>query len=292
MRGSDTDTASADLWGRLRAKVGHDRVGVLVSAIAFDALVAVVPLLLLAIAGLGVAIESSSEARREVLDFLTRQLPLAPGTARELLDSLVDDRGWLGVAGGLGLVWGATRLFGTLRGVLEVVFEIPEARRLNWVRGKLHDARMVGVAGSLLLVTIAFGSVAGAARERALGLLPFDSTGIGIALGVAASLLVSGAMFYFLYRHVPGRRIEPLDAGVAAVFATVLFEGAKNAFVFGVVVRPERLAVYGSFASLVAMALWIWLSGLAFVLGAEVASARRWARSVEADGRNAGDSAI
>lgn len=271
-------TPEHPVYDRLREKLGRDPVLVLASGIAFNALVAVVPLALLATFVVGVVVESSADARSSVLEFLLRWLPLRADAAREVLFGVVQERGWIGILGGLGLVWAATRLFGSLRSVLEVVFEIPPADRPGFAAGKIHDARMVVVVGSLLVLTLSITS--GLQWLGSVG-VPASATppvawivhAAGAVLAFAATLL----MFFVLYRAVPRRRIERFDAAVGATFSAVLFEIAKVAFLVTLSSLDRYAGVYGSFAGLVALAIWAYWGSAVFVLGAEIASARRWA---------------
>lgn len=117
-------------------KAARDQLFFLSSGITFNVLVTIVPLLLITISVLGMLVESSSSARDQILTFIQRVMPLASGQAESLLFGLVDDRGLFGVLGLVGLIWASTRLFGSLRTVLEIIFEIPPEERLGIVKGR------------------------------------------------------------------------------------------------------------------------------------------------------------
>lgn len=217
------------------------------------------------IAGFGAVLESSARARLEVLDFLRALIPLRSDAARDLLSTVIEERGWLGAIGTAGLVWASTRLFGSLRSVLTIVFEIPSGERLSWVRGKLHDVRMVLGAGTLFLVTVGLTSAVRAAD------LPLPD-----ALARVLALGATFAMFYFVYRHVPARRIDRFDAVIGTIFSGVLFEAAKILFVVYLVRFGRTVELYGPLATVAALALWAYYSAVVFLLGAEIAAARAW----------------
>ncbi|MDX1624533.1 MAG: YhjD/YihY/BrkB family envelope integrity protein, partial [Gemmatimonadota bacterium] len=104
--------------GNLWRKGSRDQIFFLASGITFNVLVTIVPLLLISISLLGVLVESSSAARSQILDLIQRVMPLASEQAKNLLFSMVEDRGLFGIVGLVGLVWASTRLFGSLRTVL------------------------------------------------------------------------------------------------------------------------------------------------------------------------------
>lgn len=269
------------VYDRLKEKLAVDRVPLLASAITFNVLVTAIPFLLLVLSLLGLVVQSSSEVRVEVLEIIRRGLPVSAGVGREWLDGLADDHEWIGTIGVLGLIWATTRLFGSLRDVLEIVFEIPRDTKRGFVRGKFEDARMVVVVGSLFLISVGLTSLARAAHTRlaaVIGLDLFREGWLVQGLGVVGGLVVTFGMFFVLFRRVSGRRIESLDAILAAVFAAVLFECAKIVFVLATGRFTGSLELYGSLAGVVATMLWVYYSSVVFIVGAEIASARRWTR--------------
>lgn len=274
-------TGAALLWGwvafyarNLWYKAAADQIFFLSSGITFNVLVTIVPLLLLSISILGTIIESSTAAREQVLEFIERVLPLESARAEALLFNLVEDRGLFGVIGVVGLVWAATRLFGSLRTVLEVIFEIPPDDRLGIVEGKIHDVKMVVVVGSLFTLTISLTTALRWVEDYGIGFLGLDAYDMSWFTSLASMLVafaITYVMFYFVYRYVPDRWIPRVDAAVAALFCSVLFELAKQTFIAYLSNFGRFLELYGSFTSLVVVALWVYYSSIVFMLGGELA---------------------
>lgn len=266
----------SSVYPHLRAKLEGDHATLLAAGLAFNALVALIPLALLLGFALGAMADASPEADRAARAVLRRLWPAPADRRIEIVHSLRDDRGWIGVIGVVGLVWTSTRFVTSLRQVLDIVFAIPETSRLSWVAGKLHDLGTVVLGGLLLMTTMAVTVVVHrtpvpgwAAAFPSLGPLADAARVASYVLGFAVTIV----MFYLLYRYVPNRKVVPRDAWLAAVFAGLLFEIAKIAVVLNVLRAPATL--YGSFANLVAIALAMYLSSLIIVFGAELASARR-----------------
>jgi membrane protein len=185
----------------------------------------------------------------------------------------VEDSGWFGVLGLVGLVWASTRLFGSLRTVLEIIFEIPPEERLGIVEGKIHDIRMVVVVGSLFLLTISLTTALNWLKNYGVGFLGLDAYNISWFWSLASLLvayLITYMMFFFVYRYVPDRWIPRQDAAVAAFFSSVLFELAKQAFVAYLAEFGRFLELYGSFTNLVVIAFWVYYSSIVFILGGEL----------------------
>lgn len=271
-------TSAASRYGSFYArnlwyKAARDQLFFLSSGITFNVLVTIVPLLLITISVLGMLVESSTSAREQILSFIQRIMPLASAQAESLLFGLVEDSGWFGVLGLVGLVWASTRLFGSLRTVLEIIFEIPPEERLGIVEGKIHDIRMVVVVGSLFLLTISLTTALNWLKNYGVGFLGLDAYNISWFWSLASLLvayLITYMMFFFVYRYVPDRWIPRQDAAVAAFFSSVLFELAKQAFVAYLAEFGRFMELYGSFTNLVVIAFWVYYSSIVFILGGEL----------------------
>lgn len=259
-----------NLW----RKGARDQIFFLSSGITFNVLVTIVPLLLISISILGVLIESSTAARERILDFIARVMPLASAEAEALLYSMVDDRGLFAVIGLVGLIWASTRLFGSLRTVLEIVFEIPPEDRLGIVQGKIHDIKLVVVVGTLFLLTISLTTTLRWVKNYGVGFLGLDPFDIGWVASITSALIafvITYLMFYFVYRYAPDRWIPRQDAAIAALFSSVLFEIAKQVFVTYLSEFGRFMKLYGSFTNLVIVAFWVYYSSVVFILGGELA---------------------
>jgi membrane protein len=255
-------------------KASHDQIFFLSSGITFNVLVTIVPLLLLSVSILGMLVESSGAARDQVLEFIQRVMPLASDQAESLLSSLVDDRGLLGLIGSVGLIWAATRLFGSLRTVLEVVFEIPPEDRLGIVEGKIHDIRMVIIVGTLFVATISLTTGLQWVQDYGipfLGLEAYDLSRVTALGSMLMAFTITYLMFYFVYRYVPDRWIPRTDAAIAALFSSLLFELAKQVFIAYLSNFGRLMQFYGSFTNLVVVAFWVYYSSIVFMLGGELA---------------------
>jgi membrane protein len=271
-------TSAASRYGSFYArnlwhKAARDQLFFLSSGITFNVLVTIVPLLLITISVLGMLVESSTSAREQILTFIQRIMPLASAQAESLLFGLVEDSGWFGVLGLVGLVWASTRLFGSLRTVLEIIFEIPPEERLGIVEGKIHDIRMVVVVGSLFLLTISLTTALRWLKNYGVGFLGLDAYNISwfwSLTSLIVAYLITYMMFFFVYRYVPDRWIPRQDAAVAAFFSSVLFELAKQAFVAYLAEFGRFLELYGSFTNLVVIAFWVYYSSIVFILGGEL----------------------
>lgn len=165
----------------------------------------------------------------------------------------------------------------------------------------------LGVTSFLLLHTIeqAFNVIWRVRRDRSLvqrflvywgvitlgpllvgGSLSLASFLVGISFGLGSGvsaigvftlkliqLLLTVAAFSLLYLMVPNRRVPLRHALVGGVLAGSLFEVMKRGFAFYVTQFPTYTLVYGAFAAIPLFLLWIYLSWLMVLAGAELTAA-------------------
>jgi membrane protein len=88
---------------------------------------------------------------------------------------------------------------------------------------------------------------------------------------------VSAAAFFLVYRMVPHDPVPWRHALAGGVVTAILFEAAKELFAVYVRVMPTYSVVYGTFAAFPLFLLWVYVSWLVVLFGAELtASLGHW----------------
>lgn len=222
------------------------------SALAFNTLLAMFPLMLgiLAIIGLSVR-DPATEAH-----FQTLIVQTFPGTAQpELLQALhgvKDSAGWLGVVAVGGLIWSGSGVFASMEFAFAQIMGI---RQRDPVRQKLMGFFMMLLLVIAVVLTVAANALA--------GLLP----GAWV-LSFVVGAVVMVTLLVLLYRLVPNRTYTALEALPGALLAGVLIEALALAFPL-----YERVAggfnTYGKeFALFFLLAAWFYLLSNLVLLGA------------------------
>lgn len=256
-----------------------DRGPQLAAAIAYYALFAVFPLTILLVAIFGL-ISSEGAARREVTDFVLQNVPLTEGGGRReirgLLREVTSNAGAFGVVGIAGLLFSASGLMGSLRHAASRAFDVEERRPP--LLGKLLDVVLVlavGLAVGLSLVLTVIErlavSVADTLRDAVGPVLAFLPQ-IVLALGQLTPVVLAAIVFAFLYRLLPTCDVRWRDCLPAAAFAAGLYELLKTLFAFYLENVASYGAVYGSLATIIAFAFFVFLSANIYLLGAEMAA--------------------
>lgn len=276
-----------DILRRVWNQAAEDNVPFLAGGVAFNILLALVPFVLLLIAGLSFLLGSEpADAARTVTALLEQLLPNEAPSASALLSGIVTDvlstRSTVTIYSAIVFAWFSTRLFGSLRSVLALVFDGTDR---GIVAGKVFDFLATIVATMAVVVYVAVSAYLGLAttrsfeRLRALGLQQDAMTGLEYVGGRLLAILLVFTLFFALYRGLPRRRPTVQVAAVAALTASVLFEIARHLFALLLGAANPGSLYTGTIAAIVAVVFWTYYSAFLFLIGGEVAQAYDLRRS-------------
>ena len=210
-------------------------------------------------------VAGEGDARREVIDFVMRNVPLRDegrGDLEAALREVSSNAEAFGIVGIAGLVFSASGLMGALRHALSRAFDIEEQRPP--LLGKLVDIGLVFAVGVV------------AAASLALTVVTSLAVSVSPWLGELAPIALATTVFTLLYRFVPARRVRWRDCLPGALVAGLGYEAIKVGFGFYLDEFATYGAVYGSIATVIAFMFFVFLGANVFVLGAEFAAA--WPR--------------
>ena len=97
--------------------------------------------------------------------------------------------------------------------------------------------------------------------------LPF-----GLKLLSFVPFLLTWLGFTFIYTIVPNKKVNITHAASGALVAAIFFTLGKKAFAWYIVTFPSYQVIYGAMATLPLMLLWLQLSWLFILLGAQLAA--------------------
>ena len=263
---------------RLWVKIVEDDVLFMASAVAFNLLVAMLPLILL---GIGVtAYVLSAQVSDPVEAIVALVVGLLPegsqgaspsGVVRNIVASLLEQRSGLTFFGALLFVWLSTRLVGTLRIALREIFDIAQARGI--IQGKIFDIQVVVVG--ILLLTVNLGMVVALETTVRFGVDFFGLGGAALSgaewlFGQTLAAAAIWTLFLVMYRYLPARRIPWRTAMVAATFAAACHEALKHGFSWYATEVADYTSTWGNLATVAILFFWIYYEALVFILGGEV----------------------
>jgi membrane protein len=259
------------ITGQALKKFVRDNGLFLASGVAFSLLLYSLPLTLIMISVLGYTMLESQEAMQEVQSVLRQFLPRSEQAFAENVATVVADRGLLGVLGMGSFLLFSSMVFGSIRHVLNVVFQAGPSRGL--LRGTAHDLLMMAFCTALLAATIGLSSLFTLVTyldDQFSWMTPMLRGG-GRLVEKLVSLFMGGLLIFGLYRFSPVRTLKVRSLLVGSVVTIALFELAKQGFVWYVEFARPSVSLYGLLGGFVFLFLWLYYASAIFVMGAEAA---------------------
>ncbi|MFD8495536.1 YihY/virulence factor BrkB family protein [Amycolatopsis sp. NPDC059657] len=282
-----TDLSKRSWWGVLKRTVtefNRDNLGDWAAALTYYGILSLFPAVIVLTAVLGLLDPSATEVLIENVN------AVVPGQGKEILAGAIRElqqskglAGPLAVVGLVGALWSASAYVGAFMRASNAIYEMPEGRPL-WKTVPLRVGLTLAVV--VLLALCAIGVVAtGGVAERAGRLLGVGPTAVlvwEIAKWPVIAVLVSLA-FALLYWAAPNVRspgFRWLSPG--GVLAVVLWVVASGGFALYVANFSSYNKTYGSLGGVIGFLVWLWISNLAVLLGAEFDAELVRGRNIEA----------
>ncbi|HET9138336.1 YihY/virulence factor BrkB family protein [Actinophytocola sp.] len=282
-----TDLSRRSWWGVLRRtfrEFNDDNLGDWAAALTYRSVMSIFPMLVVLIAVLGML---GPSATRTVTDTITQ---LVPGQGRDLLlDVVAQLQSARTVASpiaifGLALaLWSASGYVASFIRASNAIYEVEEGRPV-WKTWPLRLGITLVVV--VLLTACAVGVIAtGALADRIGQLLGIGSTGVliwEIAKWPVIALLVS-LVFALLYWVSPNVRLPGFRwVSPGGLLAVAIWALASVGFALYIANFGSYNKTYGSLAGVIVFLVWLWLSNVAILLGAELDAELIRGRQLEA----------
>ena len=178
----------------------------------------------------------------------------------------------VGVLGSLGLVFLLYTVVSLTQKVESSFNFVWQVERLRALAQRFSSYLTVILVGPVLMFT-ALGVTATVMNTSLVQyLISVKPLGEVIVLGsrLIPYLLVIAA-FTFIYMFIPNTWVKPLPAVVGGVVAGVLWQTSGWAFAAFVATSTKYAAIYSGFAILILLLIWLYLSWMILLLGAQVA---------------------
>jgi membrane protein len=265
-----------EFWRFLLQRFLADRGANNAAALTYTTLFAVVPMMTVTFAMLS-AVPAFQGTGEQIQTFIFRNfVPSAGEMAQEYLRNFTVQARQLTWIGVVVLAVTAFLMLVTIEKAFNTIWRVRQPRRgvssflLYWAILSLGPILLgAGFAISTYIASLAL--ISG----------PDALIGAKTLLGFAP-LLFSVAAFTLLYATVPNTRVPVRHALLGGLFTAVLFEVAKALFGLYVQSFPGYQLIYGAFATVPLFLLWIYLSWLIVLFGAELvcnlSSSHQWRR--------------
>lgn len=260
-------------WQTLKAFRANQGL-LLAGAVAYYALLSIVPLLILFVIALSHVIEQA-----ELLQTLGRYLEwLLPGQSRAIvaeLKNFLDHRDVIGWVLLVTMVFFSSLAFTVLENAMSVIFvhRVAIRRRHFLISALLPYCYILFLGLGLLLVTLVSGVLQAMGQESVEFLGRFWSLG-GVSGFLLYVLGVAGEVFVLtsVYLVMPVGRLSLRHALIGGVTATVLWEITRHVLVWYFATLSQVNIVYGSLTTAIVVLLSLEIGASFLLLGAQVIS--------------------
>lgn len=253
-------------------RFSRDGCAFMAQAVAFNALFALFPLVVLVLSGASFVVPN---ARSEALGFFDQVLPTLHDFIAGNLDSYIYGRGISSVIALGFLIWSGKNLFMGLAYALDRALGVPKGR--SFVHSVAVSIAIIPLTGVLLVLAMSLPVVI--SIVFALAHVSYGALGTLLAAYGAAMLLVFiGAMM--LYRLLPNRHMSWAFTLPGAALNALLFPALQLAFT-QYVTRVDFSRVYGALSVPLVLLLWFYVVGIVFFYGAQFSAAWAAQRGVE-----------
>jgi membrane protein len=251
----------------LRERFREDRLGITASSLTFTTTISLVPLFTVAL-----AVFSAFPMFARLQDTLQRWLiqSLVPDNiAKQVLrylNEFAGKAGQMGWAGALALLVTALALILTIDRKLNDIWRVRQTRPLTQrvlVYWALLTLGPLLLAGSL--------SVTSYALTASRGVVSSLPGGVRFLLETVQLALVTGGMAA-LYRYVPNTQVRWTHALLGGLFVATSLELAKKMLAWYLAQVPTYSVVYGTFATVPILLVWMYVAWVIVLLGAVVAA--------------------
>jgi membrane protein len=273
-----------DTLKRALREFKEDDLTLLAAALTYYGVLSLFPALLVLLSLLGLA-------GTDTIDTLLKNLSsLTPSAARDVVSNAVRDlqgsnqkAGFAFVAGLLGALWSASGYVGGFMKASNVIYEVEEGRKF-WKLKPLQIAVTVIIMLATTIIVLAI-VVTGPVAQRVGDIVGAGDAAVTVfnivkwpIIAVIVSLIF--AFLYYIGPNVKQPGFKWVSPG--GVVAVILWVIASALFAFYVANFGSYSKTYGSMAAVIIFLIWLWITNLVMLLGAELNAEIERGRQIEA----------
>lgn len=227
------------------------------ASLSFYTIFTIIPLLLI-ILSLLTSMPNFSEHYETIKTFIFSNLmPVNSEAIMNHIDGFLQNAGKMGVLGFV-MVLVASLLF---------------FKNFEYIVNKIFDAKPRGIWDSITtywtmvtLTPIALG-VSFYITGYIASLMASNSITSGLDILPLVPYLIIWGLFFLLFQISANTQVSPKASAISSFIISIIFNISKNGFIYYVFLNKSYSTIYGSFAILMFLFLWIYLSWIIFIYG-------------------------
>jgi len=187
------------------------------------------------------------------------------------LPEVIEYKTLAGFLGAIGLLFTSTWIFSSIRTILNQIYHVKILK--GYLYGFLRDILMVILLVFLISLTTFMYPAIKIFYELTKyypAIQQLTSSSLWNFGVYALSLGLMFGMFFLLYYLIPYEQLGKKVALVSALWATLLWEVARNIFKYYLNNMLSGNPLYGAFVLIIAILLWVFYSACLFIVGAEI----------------------
>lgn len=249
-------------------RLDEERLPQVAASLTFTTVLALVPLLTIALA-VFTTFPLFDTFRRALDSYFLRSL-IPAGIASTILDYLnqfASQATRLSAVGAVLLIVTAVAMIGTVDRTFNRIWRVRSGR--PFAQRVLTYWAVVTLGPLLIGVSISVTGYLFAATNGVVLKVPL----LGAVMFTLVSLALTAGAFTLLYMVVPNRVIDWRDAACGGVLAAVAFELSKRLFAVFIASFPSYTVLYGALAAIPLFLVWIFLGWMITLIGATLTAA-------------------
>jgi membrane protein len=288
--GKPAELGKRGIWAAIKRTVTEfkeDNLTDWAAALTYYAVLALFPALLVLVALLGL-VGQYPQTTNSLLDIVGKLGPSsAVDTFRKPIEGVVQSKGGAGALLGFGLLgalWSASGYIGAFFRASNIVWDIEEGRPV-W---KLLPLRVVvTLVGVLAVAVVLIGLVLTGPLAQAVGdVIGLGSTAVTVwniakwpvLLGIVITII---SVLYYIAPNVKHPKFSWVTPG--GIVAVLVWIVASVGFAFYAANFASYNKTYGSLGAMIVFLVWLWITNLAILFGAELNAELERSRQIAED---------
>ena len=262
-------------------KMDKHHAFIFASGMTYNILLCIIPMVLITFSVLGSILESQ-ELLIQISLMIDDMFPVSNYSDKikeilfERIGEFIKYKTLVGTVGIVGLFFTASGLFSTFRTILNNIYGIEKGK--NILIAKIRDFGMVILTLVFFLLVILINPLLQIFRNLINRIELLTQMDLSSVVQIIIRYLPSALTFLMMlliYSLVPYRKMRKRVYFISALWATILFEIAKNGFTYYVTNVANYSKIYGNIAFAIVTALWLYIVSVIFILAAIIGQVYR-----------------